>query len=64
MEVSDVSANDHGQLGDGSTFIRTPVAVQMPTGTRATSVMVGDGYSYALVANGTVMPVGMSRAIG
>ena len=49
-------ANDHGQLGDGSTSDRgTPVAVQMPTGTRATSVMVGDGFSCALVANGTVM---------
>jgi alpha-tubulin suppressor-like RCC1 family protein len=51
--------NYYGQLGDGSTAASsTPVAVDLPAGTRVTAVAAGAGYSLAVTSDGSVLAWG------
>jgi hypothetical protein len=54
------SYNGYGDLGDGSStmFSTTPVAVDLPAGTRVTAIAAGDGYSLALTSDGNVLAWG------
>jgi alpha-tubulin suppressor-like RCC1 family protein len=51
--------NDSGQLGDGSTSGRlSPVATDLPTGTKVTGLFAGCAHSLALTAGGIVLAWG------
>ena len=51
--------NNDGQLGDGSTTdSSTPVAVDLPAGTRVTAIAAGGYDSLALTSNGSVLAWG------
>jgi alpha-tubulin suppressor-like RCC1 family protein len=51
--------NDSGQLGDGSKSARlSPVATDLPTGTKVTGLFAGCAHSLALTARGTVLAWG------
>ncbi len=54
--------NDFGQLGNDTTISSdTPVKVQLPAGTRVTSMRAGCGHSLALTTTGQVLAWGDNR---